>query len=76
MNIAPDRPFIRLSTGLFLGHSDPLLAQVELGLGHIAVGLDEGLLAVHEADAASLAQLFHHLCGDFRHRAKFRYCFA
>ena len=46
--------------GLLVGLGLPGLAQ-QLRCGfHIAVGLDERLLALHHAGAGALAQLFHH----------------
>src|SRR5690606_13001920 len=43
-------------------------AQDVLGLGHVATGLGEGLLAFHHGRVGLGAQFLDHASGDFRHR--------
>jgi len=42
-------------------------AQDFFGLGHVASGFGQGLLALHHGCVGFLAQLLDHACGDFRH---------
>ena len=49
------------AAGLLGGARQALLAQVVDGLLHVALGLDQGVLAVHHAGAGALAELLDHL---------------
>jgi hypothetical protein len=62
-----DDPFRRDSTRCLAGLGTQLDAQNLLGLADIASGLGQCALALHHRRVGSLAQLFHHACGNFRH---------
>ena len=52
------------AAGLLRLGSEALLAQIHDGLFHIALALDEGLLAVHQAAAGGLAELVNNSSSD------------
>ena len=53
--------------GLLGDGGEPAGAQHVDGLLHLALGLGQGLLALHHARAGHLAELFHHGSGDVSH---------
>ena len=52
------------AAGLLLGGGQTLLTQDLNGLVHIALGLGQGLFAVHHTDAGHLAQGLYVFCSD------------
>ena len=60
-------PFAGLAVSLLVARRDPLNAEDFDGLFHVSIGLGEGLLAIHETRAGTLAQLVDRLGGDNGH---------
>ena len=47
-----------------------LLPQIDLGFPDIAIGRQQGLLALHHPGTRALAEIFNELCGDLRHNSQ------
>ena len=55
--LGEDTAFVSVAVGAFGGHLLAFLAEELDSFLHVAVGLDEGFLAVHHADAGEFAEL-------------------
>src|SRR5579871_6158704 len=64
MNVASDDALARHARGLFRGRRNPALAQNNLRLRQIALGLVERALAFHHARAGPVAEFFYKLRTD------------
>ena len=60
------------AAGLLLRGGEALLAQPLYGLVDVAVGLGEGLLAVHHADTGHLTQVLYVSCCESHVLSSFR----
>ena len=67
LDLNGEHTFAGLAVGLLVTRRDPLDAEDFDGLFHVGVGLSEGLLAIHETRAGTLAQLIDRLGGDNGH---------
>jgi hypothetical protein len=56
---------VRGTTGSLGDRGEPHLLQDLLGLGEIAIGLDQGLLAIHHASAGGITQFLYDISGNF-----------
>ena len=56
-SLGEDAAFVGVAVGALGGHLLAFLAEQLDSFLHVAVGLDEGFLAVHHADAGELAEL-------------------
>ena len=56
-SLGQDATLVGVAVGAFGGHLLAFLAQQLDGFLHVAVGLDEGFLAVHHADTGEFAEL-------------------
>ena len=59
VNVAADDALPRGARGFAGGLGDARLAQDDLGFRQIALGFDQGLLALHHARAGPVAELLH-----------------
>ncbi len=66
VDVAGHRAFAGNASGLLGGGGHALLAENDDGAFHVALGLGEGVLAVHHGSVGLLAKLFH-LCGSNVH---------
>ena len=67
VDVARDEALAGVAAGLLRGRGETPLAKQGDGLVEVAVGLDERVLAVHEAGAGALAQLLDARGRDVRH---------
>jgi len=67
LNPNSEHTFAGLAVSLLVARRDPLNAEDFDGLFHVGIGLGEGLLAIHETRAGTLAQLVDRLGGDNGH---------
>ncbi len=67
-----DSALVGLAAGLLGGLGQAVLAEDVDGGIHIAIGLDEGLLALHHRGIGHLAELLDHSGGDLSHVNSFR----
>ncbi len=67
VNGAGHHAFGRHARGRLAGLATQLDAQQFLGLGHVATGLGQGLLAFHHRRVGLGAQFSNHACGDSSH---------
>ena len=71
-DISGDGTLVGLATGLLSGLGKAVLAENVNGGVHVAVGLDEGLLALHHRRVGHLAKLLNHSSGDLGHDGSFQ----
>ena len=57
VDVAGDRAFAGGAGGLLGGHGHAALAEHDDGLLHVALGLDQGVLAIHHGSAGLVAEL-------------------
>ena len=65
MDVGADDAFLGFAAGFFRGGGGAFFAQDGFGGGEVALGFDEGFLAVHHACAGFFAELFDEVGGDF-----------
>ena len=56
VDVASDDTLVRGASALLLGNRDAPLAQIDFGSGHVAAGLHQGPLALHESGTALVAE--------------------
>jgi len=66
-NVAGDHAFSGDAARGLAGFAAELDAQELFGLGHVATGLGQGLLALHHGGVGLRTKLGHHPCGNCRH---------
>ena len=74
VDVARDEALAGLAARLLRGRGEPALAQDRDRLLEVAIGLDERVLAVHEAGAGALAQLLDARGRDVRHVVRVLLC--
>ena len=67
-NIGGDGTLVGVAAGLLGGGGKTVLAEDVDGGVHVAIGLDERLLALHHGRIGHLAELLDHLSGNLSHQ--------
>jgi len=73
MDVGLDQPLRGDAVGLLLSTVEPALPQDRGGLVHVALGLFERALGIHDASPRALPQLLDHLSGDLHRSSSWMY---